>query len=73
MSPGLPAAKPPPQPMIHVIELSATTSHGTTAGSLSYPEYHPEVAPTFEEDPSQEQSSAASCALLQVEPSHRVL
>ena len=71
MSPELLTAEPSPQPVITMIELSAMTSRGTTAASPLYPEYHPEAAPTFEEDPSEEQSSMTSCAPYQVEPSHR--
>ena len=62
MSLELPATEPPPQPTILVIELSTTTSHGTTTASPLYPKYHPEAAPTSEEDPFEEQSSALSCA-----------
>ena len=71
MSPELLAAEPPPQPAILVIELSAVTSHETTAASSLYAEYHLEAAPTSKEDPSEKQSSAASYALYQAESSHR--
>ena len=70
MSPELPAAEPP-QPVIPMIKLSTTTSCGTTAASPPYPEYHPEATLTFEEDPSEEQSSAASYAPYQGKRSYR--
>ena len=62
MSPELPAAEPPPQLVIPVIELSAMTSRGTTAASPLYLEYHSEATSTSEEDHSEGQSSAASWA-----------
>ena len=58
ISPELLAVEALPQPVIPMIELSATTSRGTTAASPLYPEYHPEAAPT-------------SWPLYQAEPSHR--
>ena len=49
--------------MIPIIELNSTATLGVAAASLPYPEYHPEVTPTSEEDLSKEHSFAASCAL----------
>ena len=54
MSLELPKAEPPPQPVIPMIELSATTSRRTIVASPLYPEYHSKAAPTFEEDPFEE-------------------
>ena len=70
MSPELLAAEPPPQPVIPMIELSTTTSRETIVVSPLYPEHHPEVAPTSEEDHSEEQSTAASWVPNQAKPSH---
>ena len=62
-SPGLPSIEPQLQPAILVIELNSTATPKVVATSPPYLEYHLEVTPMSEEDPSEEQSSAMSYAL----------
>ena len=67
--PGLPSVEIQPQPVIPVIKLSSTTTPRTVTASLPFPEHHPGITPTYEEDLSKERSSAASCTPHEAESS----
>ena len=69
MSPVLPPFKP--QPVVLVIELSSMATPRVAAASPLLSEYHPGANPSSEEDPSKEQSSAASCTPHEAGPSRR--
>ena len=60
MSSELPFVEIMPPLVIPIIELSSTTTPVSIAASPPIPEYHPAASPAYEEDPSEETSTATS-------------
>ena len=60
MSLELPFVEILPPPVVLVVELSSTTTLVMIVVSPLNPEYHPSATPIYEEDPSEELSTATS-------------